>query len=578
MSSSESKIKTEDQGMDGLEQLIDHLKSFANPLRTFLEAKIDVGKVAAVRRATKDTPTTTIPHPAPGGVPQTPKRKENMERSEPPKVPRLSVSPLRPSPSTTRSDDWIKALHGQDDALLAELVESEPPGEALFELETYINGLYRGYDISAGFARLGFSMKTQQQAKEEKHSKAMRVVPIVESIRNKLGWDIREFDLRLLRMIRKSSALSLVLGAGVSCADPCGAPSWAALVKEVLQITLDRGLERSVPRQEDVEKVPGHVVQESKGSGVLPPNLEASGTTAVNSSSSPNMQSETPRTWTVRFEQKKVKEYADAEKQQARDIISKIDSGEADTEVLKNGADLAHSLCKQHLFTLITGILYRDGREPSDVHRAIALLAHPQDVRDRPLNGPYSGWNAIITYNFDSFMSRALAEEGVPSVAWAMRGADMAGDPNGLARSLGQEFMGTQQVLHLHGYTPPRLFLITNVRFVFATSQYTETYAQERPAIFRKFVEEYLENPIHVSLYVGCSFDDPDMNGLLERAIDLSPGGYHYALLKWPRDRRGAAPGAEELRAEQERYLRMGVRPIWFDEFAEIPHLIARLE
>lgn len=56
--------------MDGLEQLIDHLKNFVNPLRTFLEAKIDVGKVAAVRRAAKDAPTTTIPHPAPGYSPR----------------------------------------------------------------------------------------------------------------------------------------------------------------------------------------------------------------------------------------------------------------------------------------------------------------------------------------------------------------------------------------------------------------------------------------------------------------------------------------------------------------------------
>jgi len=37
--------------MDDLEQLINHLKIFVNPLQTFLEAKLNVNRVAVVRRA-----------------------------------------------------------------------------------------------------------------------------------------------------------------------------------------------------------------------------------------------------------------------------------------------------------------------------------------------------------------------------------------------------------------------------------------------------------------------------------------------------------------------------------------------
>ena len=68
------------------------------------------------------------------------------------------------------------------------------------------------------------------------------------------------------------------------------------------------------------------------------------------------------------------------------------------------------------------------------------------------------------------------------------------------------------------------------------------------------------------------------MNLLLERFISRSPGRYHYALLRWPRNRNGIVPSAEGLRTEQATYLRMGVWPIWYDEFSEIPGLLARLE
>ncbi|KAK4247560.1 hypothetical protein C7999DRAFT_14384 [Corynascus novoguineensis] len=486
--------------------------------------------------------------------------------------PQLSISPLRPRPSTTRAGDWIRALHGQEDTLLTELVESQPPGEALFELETYINGLYRAYNIESQSVRVGQQL---ERLRQEAQAKARRVVPFVESIRNSLGWDVREFDLRLLKHIRRSSTLSLVLGAGVSCADPCGAPSWPALVKELLQVTLDRGLERPVPISEDTENIPLHASREHAG---LPLQSEASGATVVGSSISPDMQAETSRTRRVRFEQRTVREYTDVERQRAREIIRKIDAGDADDEVLKDGAELAYSLCGQHLFTYITSSLYRVQRQPSAIHRAVARLAHAQNVRDRRNPGYYPGWDVIITNNFDAFMSWALTDEGVPSAAWAMRGEELAGDPNTFALRQGQECQWTQSVLHLHGYTPPRLFLITNVRFVFATSQYTETYSQERPAIFRKVMNEYLEDPIHVALYVGCSFADQNMNGLLETAIQRAPGRYHYALLKWPRKRRGIVPTVEELRTEEQRYLAMGVRPIWFDDFAEIPHMISRLE
>lgn len=48
----------------------------------------------------------------------------------------------------------------------------------------------------------------------------------------------------------------------------------------------------------------------------------------------------------------------------------------------------------------------------------------------------------------------------------------MAGDPNQLARKRGPDGLH-QPIYHRHGYTPRRLFLITTVQFVFATSQFS---------------------------------------------------------------------------------------------------------
>src|SRR5574340_213817 len=109
---------------------------------------------------------------------------------------------LFPHPSKQHAA-WEKALHGGDDALLEQLASSDEPDAALLELETYINGIYRGSQLllSKPLPDIRFEVR--------------RVLPYVDAIRKRLGWQIRDFDLALLRLIRRSSALSPVLGAGV---------------------------------------------------------------------------------------------------------------------------------------------------------------------------------------------------------------------------------------------------------------------------------------------------------------------------------------------------------------------------
>lgn len=451
----------------------------------------------------------------------------------------MSLNPsLFPHPSKQHTA-WEKALHGGDDALLEQLASSDEPDAALLELETYINGIYRGsqFPMAKPMPDIRFEVR--------------RVLPYVDQIRARLGWSIRDFDLGLLRLIRRSSALSPVLGAGVSMG--AGAPSWPDLVRLMLEETLDKGLEfyESVPAADNPAQPPIEF---------LPDGTVRTGGTG---------------TW--RFEQRvsEVKRYTAEQAQIARSVLAEVKAkgSSTDVETLMRGAQVCYDLCGQHLFRLLTKILYTRAKQPSEIHRAIAELAHAQEV---PPRGPglFPGWDSIITYNIDALMSEALAEQKIPHAAWAMKGDGLRGDPDELAK----KSQWHQPIFHLHGFTPRRLFLITDVRFVFSTSQYLTTYKGPRSKILETVYKGFLANPVHIALYIGCSFTDEAMNGLLREAFVEYPGRYHYAFLKWPRDRREKKPARDEIEAESAKYLEYGVRPVWFDDFKELPGLIRQLQ
>lgn len=446
---------------------------------------------------------------------------------------------LVPRPSNQHTV-WEKALHGRDNALLEELAFNDHPAAALMELETYINGIYRASQHPL-FSRPLDDLRLEVE----------RVLPYADEIRSRVGWHVRDFDLGLLRLIRRSSALSPVLGAGVSMG--AGAPSWPSLVQLMLEETLEKGLEfyESVPADDNppeppIEFLPDGTVR-TGGSG----------------------------TW--HYEQRviDVKRYTPEQEQIARDVLAEVKEKGSSTDVdeLMQGAQVCYDLCGQHLFRVLTQILYKRAKEPSKTHRAIAELAHAQMVPDRG-PGLFPGWDSIITYNIDSLMSEALTEQKIPHAAWAMKGDKLRGDPDELAR----KSPWYQPIFHLHGYTPRRFFLITNILYVFSTSQYQTTYAGPRSAILKAVYDGFLANPVHIALYVGCSFADEAMNGLLHEAFEKYPGRYHYALLKWPRDRKGKEPSRDEIQAESAKYLAFGVRPVWFDDFNELPGLIRELK
>lgn len=416
--------------------------------------------------------------------------------------------------------------------LFADLVERDEIGAAFFEIETQINGLYRSLQVSQALAQR-FGLSVDEDRRGEVELKARWLSLNAERFREALGPAQRELDIGLMQWMRRASCLSVVIGAGATM--DAGGPSWAELVRRLLLRVIERGRE-----QTEMRPRPGGTRENAEFERVV---------TAV-------------------------EHLAAGEDLRARAVLASIEAGQADTEALMEGAQICYDFLGQHLFTDLTDILYENDRRPGLIHRAIAELAPAVNVPDR--GGLLPGWDAIITYNFDDLMGEALDEAGLARAAYAMRGDELAGDPNTLAREQGQHALH-QGIYHVHGYTPRRLFLITHVRFVFSTSQYECTYGGSRAGIVGEVFARWLANPVHHALYVGCSFADEEMNRLLRDAAKVLPGRYHYALLKWPGSCRHSEASAMELALASAPYLSMGVRPLWFDDFGEIAGLIRRL-
>jgi hypothetical protein len=392
-----------------------------------------------------------------------------------------------------RRDAWQRALIAADGTLLEMLALDDEPGAALFELATYVNapGLEARFDL---------------------------VEPVVARVRRELGWQQREVDLGLMRWIRRSACLSVVLGAGATMA--AGGPSWSKLVRVLLQSALEEG-----------HQLTEDVVTE---------------------------QTETSRT--VERRTVGVEHFAPEAEEHARRVLAAIERHGASTDVdeLQAGAQLCSDLWGQELFMHLTGVLYSSCKAPGPIHRAIAELGR---------------WDAVITYNFDDLAGEAFDECELPRAVWAMSAGEMKGDPNALA----QESDWHQRIFHLHGYTPRKLFRITDSEFVFSTHQYAERYGRDYEGVLAHVLHAHLARPVHAALYVGCSFEDEEMNNLLRRAHEELPGRYHFAMLRWPERLDGRTPSAEAVAEQSQRYLDMGVQPVWFEDFDELPALIGAL-
>ncbi len=102
----------------------------------------------------------------------------------------------------------------------------------------------------------------------------------------------------------------------------------------------------------------------------------------------------TPEHRALRRHIARVEHLQPAAAEQPHEVLRLIQAGEANTEGLMQGAQLCYDLFGQHLFTHLTDIIDSQAPAPSEVHRAIAELAHASPSlsadRDRSPGGMLS--------------------------------------------------------------------------------------------------------------------------------------------------------------------------------------------
>ena len=331
-----------------------------------------------------------------------------------------------------RRDAWQRALIAADGPLLEMLALDDEPGAALFELATYVNGMY-----------------TANALAPDLRPRIELVEPVVARVRRELGWEQRGVDLGLMRWIRRSSCLSVVVGAGATMS--AGGPSWSELVRALLELALDKGHELA---EDVVTEQTGEPMRVEDGQLIIPG----------------------PSSRTVERRTIGVERFAPEAEEHARRVLAAIERHGASTDVdeLQGGAQLCADLWGQELFMHVTGVLYSSCAAPGPIHRAIAELAAPQEVPGRP--GIQPGWDAVITYNFDDLAGEALDERELPRAVWGDVGRRDEGRPQRPGAGVGLEPADLPSP-RVH---PTQFSASTRtLEFVFSTHQYAERYGRD---------------------------------------------------------------------------------------------------
>lgn len=197
---------------------------------------------------------------------------------------------------------------------------------------------------------------------------------------------------------------------------------------------------------------------------------------------------------------------------------------------------------------LLHSALYSPGTPSahSPICKAIARLAHHLDC--------------VLTFNYDSLIEDALSSEGFANTpvfeaaAWS--------SVNGLP------------VYHPHGYLPRDRQAGKQYRVILAESDYHTQY--HSPSMWSNIAisRVLLEN---VCLFIGTSLEDPNLRRLLDASHREQPGKLHYILARSPvaGDHNLKSPVAQAiLEVFAASYQQLGVTPIWFDDYPEIPSVI----
>ena len=174
----------------------------------------------------------------------------------------------------------------------------------------------------------------------------------------------------------------------------------------------------------------------------------------------------------------------------------------------------------------------------------------------------------VCSFNYDDVLLSAFDDEGTKYVS-VVEGQKIPADPDRAA------------IVFLHGFlpNPTRTGLRRTARIVLSEDDYHDLYANESAwpnrtlmALVRDFT----------GLFVGCSLQDPNLRRLLHVAAKLPKRQRHYALLRDPgflADGKWYQRGDAAFQSVQSGILRgLGVRPVWFGEFDQLPQILRELE
>jgi NAD-dependent SIR2 family protein deacetylase len=184
--------------------------------------------------------------------------------------------------------------------------------------------------------------------------------------------------------------------------------------------------------------------------------------------------------------------------------------------------------------------------KPGRLCRAIARLGHHL--------------NSILTFNYDDLLEQALTSEGYECTA--IYDADLWSSASGI------------RVYHPHGYLPSRRDQARHYPIVLAEadyhSQYYSPHLWSNVAISRVLLES-------TCLFVGTSLTDPNIRRLLDASHREQRAKTHYIIAPSPvRKDTGtdSVIGQAVVEVFAASYQQLGIVPLWFDDYADIPDIV----
>lgn len=201
--------------------------------------------------------------------------------------------------------------------------------------------------------------------------------------------------------------------------------------------------------------------------------------------------------------------------------------------------NMARVVFAENFNSVVADCLYRDGLEISESAIAIAK----------------SGVRSMVCFNFDDVMEETYQSECIQHRVVL----------NGDKFNLNNDHV---TIFHPHGYLS---------RFDSKEEQQKSEIILSKSDYEGLYQQHYcLTNLIQLSmlmtetvLFVGMSMTDPNIIRLLKKAREVGVWNWHYALMKMEN---------EECVVSQTRRLRaIGVDPVWYKAYCDIPRIIQRL-